>query len=145
VTQSLGDPNPLLLYDGVCGLCNRLVQFSLKRDRKRRLRFASLQSNFAAAILQRHNLAPRELDTVYFVERVGLQDELLTERSAAVIQVLREIGGSWSIAAVLLSVIPKWLRDRGYSIVARNRYRIFGKSDTCVLPQQQYRDRFLDV
>lgn len=145
MTQSSGDPNPLLLYDGVCGLCNRLVQFTLKRDRKRRLRFASLQSGFAAAILQRHNLAPRELDTVYFVEHVGLQDEVLTERSDAVIQVLREIGGFWRIAAALLRVIPKWLRDRGYSIIARNRYRIFGKNDTCVLPQEQYRDRFLDV
>lgn len=145
MTQSSGDPNPLLLYDGVCGLCNRVVQFTLKRDRKRRLRFASLQSSFAAAILQRHNLEPRELDTVYFVERVGLQDELLTERSDAVIRVLRELGGRWRVAAAVLRVIPKWLRDRGYSLVARNRYRIFGKSDTCVLPQEQYRDRFLDI
>ena len=145
MTQSSGDPNPLLLYDGVCGLCNRVVQFTLKRDRKRRLRFDSLQSSFAAAILQRHNLEPRELGTVYFVERVGLQDELLTERSDAVIRVLRELGGRWRVVAAVLRVIPKWLRDRGYELVAHNRYRIFGKSDTCVLPQEQYRDRFLDI
>jgi predicted DCC family thiol-disulfide oxidoreductase YuxK len=136
---------PILLYDGVCGLCNRLVRFSLKRDRRRRLVFASLQSNFAGAILRRHGRDPGDLDTVYLVENYGCAEERLSTRSDAVIKLFRTIGGVWSLAALLLRVVPKWLRDWGYEIIARNRYRIFGKSETCLLPEAKYRDRFLDL
>ena len=140
------DPaNPILLYDGVCGLCNRLVQFSLKRDASHRLRFASLQSDFAARILQRHGLNPRDLDTVYLVEDCGRPEERLWARSDAVNSVLRQIGGPWTVAAALLRTVPRWLRDWAYKIVARNRYRVFGRSDSCILPEAKYRDRFLDV
>ena len=136
--------NPILLYDGVCGLCSRLVKFSLKRDRKRRLRFAYLQSDFAAGLLRPHALDPNDLDTVYLIEAAGQPGERLSARSDAIIAVLRQIGGPWKAAAFLLRIVPRWIRDRGYRIVARNRYRIFGKSDTCLLPDAQYRDRFLD-
>jgi predicted DCC family thiol-disulfide oxidoreductase YuxK len=136
---------PILLYDGVCGLCNRLVRFSLKRDRKRRLFFASLQSGFAGAILRRHGKDPGDLDTFYFVENSGSAEERLSTRSDAVIKTLRTIGGMWSFAALSLRVIPRWLRDWGYGVIARNRYRIFGKSDVCLLPEAKYRDRFLDA
>src|SRR4029077_2192992 len=84
--------HPILLYDGVCGLCNRLVQFSLKRDARRCLHFASLQSDFAARILKRHALDPRDLDTVYFVEDYGRPEERLSARCDAVISVLQQIG-----------------------------------------------------
>ncbi len=136
--------NPILLYDGVCGLCNRLVQFSLKRDTNHSLRFASLQSNFAATVLQRYRLDPRDLDTVYFVADYGRPEERLSTRSDAVIAVLRHIGGAWTVVAALLRAVPSWLRDWGYKMIARNRYRIFGKSDSCLLPEARYRDRFLD-
>lgn len=137
--------NPILLYDGVCGLCNRLVQFSLERDENRRLRYASLQSDFAAKVLRRHGFDSSDLDTVYFVEECGRPEERLSMRSDAVISVLREIGGPWLFAAALLRIVPRWLRNWGYSIVARSRYRIFGKSDSCLLPKTEYRDRFLDL
>ena len=143
--MSTNPANPILLYDGVCGLCNRLVQFSLKRDADQRLRFASLQSNFAGEMLQRHGFDPRDLDTVYFVDNCGRPDERLGSRSDAVISLLRLIGGSWTVAAALLRIIPKSIRDWGYGIIARNRYRIFGKSDSCPLPAAKYRDRFLDL
>jgi predicted DCC family thiol-disulfide oxidoreductase YuxK len=139
------DPaNPILFYDGVCGLCNRLVQFCLKRDTNRRLRFASLQSDFAGQVLQRHELDPRDLDTIYVVEYSGQPEERLAARSDAVISVLRQIGGPWTVVAALLRVAPQWLRDWGYKIIARNRYRIFGRSDSCLLPEARYQDRFLD-
>ncbi len=138
-------PNPILLYDGVCGLCNRLVQFSLRRDTNRRLKFASLQSDFAAKVLQRHGLSSRDLDTVCLVEGQGQADERLSSRSDAVISVLRQIGGPWPVAAALLRIVPRWLREWGYKMIARNRYRVFGKSDTCLLPEARYRDRFLDL
>ena len=134
------DPaNPILLYDGVCGLCSRLVQFVLKRDSSRHFRFASLQSDFASRILQRHGLDPNDLDTVYLVE----PGERLTARSDAVISVLRRLGG-WGALALLLRALPKSLRDWGYDIIAHSRYRIFGKHDSCPLPEERYRDRFLD-
>ena len=138
----MADPtNPILLYDGVCGLCSRLVQFVLKRDASGHFRFASLQSDFASRILRQQGLDPDDLDTVYLVEEPG---QRLTARSDAVISVLRELGGFWRAAAVLLRALPKSLRDWGYDVVAHNRYRIFGKHDTCLLPEEKYRDRFLD-
>ena len=139
------DPGPILLYDGVCGLCNRLVQFCLRHDTNHRLRFASLQSDFAARLLGRHGLDPRDLDTVCLVEGYDRPLERLLARSDAVMAVLHEIGGLWTVVAALLRVVPRWFRDWGYKIVARNRYRIFGRSQSCVLPEAKYRDRFLDV
>jgi predicted DCC family thiol-disulfide oxidoreductase YuxK len=137
-----GNPaNPILLYDGVCGLCNRLVQFVLKRDTKAHFRFASLQSDFACRILQRHGLDPHDLDTLYFVEEPG---ERLRARSDAVIAVLRDLGGFWRAASFLLRALPTWLRDWGYRLIARHRYRAFGKYESCLLPEEKYRHRFLD-
>jgi predicted DCC family thiol-disulfide oxidoreductase YuxK len=134
---------PVLLYDGVCGLCNRLVQFSLHHDVQGRLRFAPLQSDFAARIMSRHDINPLDLDTVYFVEACGQPEERLSVRSDAIISLLRHIGGGWSVAAAMLRFLPRWFREWGYKIVARNRYRIFGRSDSCLLPEKKYQDRFL--
>ena len=133
--------NPVLLYDGVCGLCNRLVQFVLKHDHRAHFRFASLQSDYAARILQRHDFDPDDLDTVYVVQESGAR---ISARSDAVISVLRELGGFWAAVAVALRIFPKSLRDWGYGIVARHRYRVFGKYETCPLPEKKYQDRFLD-
>ena len=94
--------NPILLYDGICGLCNRLVRFVLKHDTAARFRFASLQSGYAAAILQRHGFDADDLDTVYLVSETGQ----LAARSDAVIFVLHELGGSWSEIATVLRVFP---------------------------------------
>jgi predicted DCC family thiol-disulfide oxidoreductase YuxK len=145
----LSPPNdpaaPVLLYDGVCGLCNRLVQFSLQRDVHGRLRFAALQSDFAARILSRHAINSLDLDTVYFVEACGQPEERLSARSDAIISVLCQIGGGWSVAAALLRVLPRWFHEWGYKIVARHRYRIFGRSASCLLPEKKYQDRFLDI
>jgi predicted DCC family thiol-disulfide oxidoreductase YuxK len=144
VNRATDPAHSILLYDGVCRLCSRLVRFSLKRDAKRRLHFASLQGEFAARILLRHGVSPRNEMSLYFVAREGAE-ERLSERFDAVICVLRQIGGPWSVAATLLRIVPKWLRDWGYMIVARNRYRVFGRTESCLLPEPGYRDRFLDL
>lgn len=133
--------NPVLLYDGVCGLCNRAVQFVLRHDRSARFRFASLQSAYATAILQRHGIDFDDLDTVYLV--AAGQPPLA--RSDAAISILRELGGFWTIIAAALRILPKWLRDWGYNVVARHRYRIFGRYESCPLPEENYQDRFLDT
>jgi predicted DCC family thiol-disulfide oxidoreductase YuxK len=137
--------DPIILYDGVCGLCNRLVQFLLKHDRQGRLRFASLQSDFAAKVLQRHGIDPKDLDTLHVIENYEQPGERVLQRSNAILRAGRELGGFWSISAVAASVIPRPLRDVVYRFVARNRYRVFGKYDTCMLPEPNQRSRFLDV
>ena len=137
--------HPILLYDGVCGLCNRFVQFTLHRDRNATFHFAWLQGALAASILARHSANPTDLDTVYVVVNYELPDEYLLSRSQAVLFVLGQLGGFCRPVASLLQLLPKFLRDAAYNAIARNRYRIFGRSEVCVLPNDQDRSRFLDV
>jgi len=137
--------NPIILYDGVCGLCNRLVQFVLKRDQRNRFRFASLQSPLAAQILQRFGANPADLDTVYVVLARGRPDEQLEARSDAVIVILRELGGVWGLLSSVLRALPRGFRDWGYNLVARYRYRVFGKFDSCPLPKAKDKPKFLDL
>jgi len=138
-------PNPIILYDGVCGLCNRFVQFVLKRDSKDQFRFAAVQSNFARAILERHGLNPDLLDTVYLVLDYGQPSERLLSRNDAATAVLKELGSCWRFSGKLLDLLPKKFRDWRYALVARNRYRFFGKHETCPLPNEKDRHKFLGV
>lgn len=137
------EANPIVFYDGVCGLCNRLVQFLLKRDRHARLRFASLQSEFAAQVLTRHGINPLDLDTVHLVMDYEQPEERVLNRSDAVLCASRELGGKWKVLAAVARVIPRSWRDLVYGFVARNRYRVFGKYDSCILPDPSQQNRFL--
>jgi predicted DCC family thiol-disulfide oxidoreductase YuxK len=137
--------NPIVFYDGVCGLCNRLVQFLLKHDREGRLRFASLQSDFAAKVLGRHGFDPKDLDTVHVVENYDQPDERVLQRSDAILRAGRELGGFWAASSSIAKVVPRPLRDFVYRLVATNRYRMFGKFDACMLPDANQRSKFLDV
>jgi len=136
-------PKPIVLYDGVCGLCNRLVQFILRRDRRDAFRFASLQSDLAAEILARHSMA-RDLNSVNVVLHHQQPDERILDRSDAIQFVLKELGGVWAFAVNIGNLLPRPLRDSLYDLVARNRYRIWGKYDTCQLPDPRHRAKFLD-
>ena len=140
---------PIILYDGVCGLCNRLNQFVLRRDREDIFRFASLQSPLAARILARHGANPQDLDTVYVVLNHDLTieaqpDERLLPRSDAVIFVLKHLGGIWRVFGLFFQLLPRFLPDWGYRVVARNRYRVFGRFEACMLPSAQDRSKFID-
>ena len=135
--------HPIILYDGVCGLCNRFVQFILHRDHNAVFRFASLQSGLAATILARHRANPSALDTVYVAVNYELPGEYLLSRSNAAIFVLKQLPGIGHLAALLLQLVPRFLRDAAYNVIARNRYAIFGRSEVCPLPRDQDRARFL--
>jgi predicted DCC family thiol-disulfide oxidoreductase YuxK len=142
-------PPPILLYDGVCGLCNRLVQFVLRHDRNSLFRFVSLQSALAARILARHGADPHDLDTVYVAidydpARADPGERLLV-RSEAVIFVLEQLRGIWTLLGFLMRIVPRPLRDWKYRLVARYRYRVFGRYETCPLPRREDCDRFLDL
>jgi predicted DCC family thiol-disulfide oxidoreductase YuxK len=136
--------HPIVLYDGVCGLCNRAVQFILKRDPREAFRFASLQSDFAAKILQKHGISSDALDTVYLVLHYGDPTERLLARSNAGLAVMVLLGGAWRLLALVGGVFPKLFLDFLYNLIARNRYRIFGKYESCPLPTADQRAKFLD-
>jgi predicted DCC family thiol-disulfide oxidoreductase YuxK len=137
--------NPIILYDGVCGLCNRLIRFVLKRDRNDRFRFAALQSEFAAAVLGRQGINRQSLDTMYLLLNYSQPDERLAARSDAAIQILAELGEIWRAIASILQSLPRWLRDKAYNLIARNRYQLFGKYQTCQIPDTRCRNKFLDL
>ena len=134
---------PIILYDGVCGLCNALVQFLIKRDTRGALRFASLQSDFAARVLGRHGIDAADLDTFHLVENYEQPGERVLSRGDAILRAWRELGGFWKALAAIAQFIPRALRDLLYRFIARYRYRVFGKYDTCMLPDPNQRDRFL--
>ena len=134
----------IVLYDGVCGLCNRAVQFLLKRDRLDRLQFASLQSDLAAKVLNRHGLDPKGLDTVYAVLNYGEPNETLLAKGDAFLFFSGVVGGIWSVARVV-KIIPRPVRNWLYDFVARHRYQVFGKSESCMLPDPKQRHKFLEV
>ncbi len=142
-------PHPILLYDGVCGLCNRLVRFVLRRDPAGVFRFAALQSPLAGRILARHGLDARDLNTLFVVVNAEHPDESLLPRSDAVIFILLRLGeatrGFWPITGFLLQLVPRVIRDWGYGVIARRRYRMFGRYDACPLPTEETRSRFLDL
>lgn len=142
--------HPLVLYDGVCGLCNRLVQFILKRDRRGIFLFASLQSGLAHSILKAHGEDPSSLDTFYVVvdfdpARSDGNSEQLLARSDAARFVLQQLGGIWRGLAWASLIAPRPVREWMYGAVARNRYRMFGRYDACPVPSAETRKRFLDL
>lgn len=142
--------HPVLLYDGVCGFCNRSVQFVLKRDPGGIFRFASLQSGLAQRVLARHRLNAAELNAAYVVlgydpDRPGCAGETVLSASDAVLFVARQLGGVWRLGAGMLGMLPRGLRDWAYSAFTRYRYRMFGRYEACPLPSAETRTRFLDL
>ncbi len=134
-------PERVILFDGVCGLCDQLVQWVLDHDAQGRFHFAPLQGETAAALRARHPVIPEDLDTMVVVVS-GPAGERVYLRSAAAFQVAATLGG-WLRPVSWLGVLPRFLTDLGYRIVAALRYRLFGKLDACRLPSPSERARFL--
>jgi len=134
------EPNKtlLILFDGVCNLCNGFVQFLIKRDPAGKFRFASLQSDFGRSQLIRFNLNPDLLHSVIVIEG----DNVL-QRSDAALRIVNQLGGPWKILTAL-KIFPKFLRDALYNVVARNRYKVFGKRDSCMIPTPELKARFIE-
>jgi predicted DCC family thiol-disulfide oxidoreductase YuxK len=137
-------PTTVVFYDGVCGLCNRLNQFLLRRDRQARIRFAALQSPVAKQMLSTHGLDPSDLDTVYVIADWRSPSERVLARSQAVLHATAQLGGAWRTLARIAGLVPRPLADVVYRAVARSRYSIFGQYDRCQIPPPEWRERFLD-
>lgn len=141
----MGSPDPLnssgtvvILFDGVCNLCNGFVQFIIKRDQAKKFRFASLQSDFGKAQLIRFGLNPNMLHSV-----IVIQGDKCLERSDAVLFIASQLGGPWKIFSIA-KIISRALRDAFYNLIAKRRYTIFGKQDNCMIPTPELKERFLD-
>ena len=133
----------LVLYDGVCALCSRLVQFLLSHDGRAAFDFASLQSGTGRAIVECSGGNPHQLHAFYLVANYRTPAARVMTKSRAALFVAGELGWPWKLAGVL-RVIPSPASDRGYDLVARHRYRVFGRSEQCLVPQWEFRNRFVE-
>ena len=125
----------VIFFDGVCGLCNGFVDFVIKVDKNQIFKFSPLQSEFAKAHLQESDI--KELKSV-----VLIKNGKTYRKSEAVFEVFKSLGGAWS-ALSWLRILPPALRNQGYDLVAKYRYKIFGKKETCRLPSPDERQRFI--
>lgn len=133
----MNHPDRLLLFDGVCNLCNGAVQFIIERDKEARFRFASLQSKVGEEVLRANNLRTDE-----FASFIYLRKGRTLMRSDAALNIARDLGGAWKLAYGFI-IVPRFIRDAVYNLVARNRYRWFGRKDECWLPTPELKARFV--
>jgi predicted DCC family thiol-disulfide oxidoreductase YuxK len=134
----MSQSNPLLLFDGVCNLCNSSVQFVLERNKKENIQFASLQSDFGRKMLEQVNLSPDYTSSLVLIE-----EGKPYVKSDAALRLAKHLNGLWKLASVLL-IFPKFIRNPVYNLIARNRYKWFGKKDACWIPEPKWKARFLD-
>ncbi len=132
------EETPLILFDGVCNFCNYWVSFAIKRDREKKLRFTSLQGETAKQLLPKYNINTTSLSSVIFIDK-----GIAFTQSSAAIRICKYLDGGWKLFYGLM-IIPKFIRDFFYNVIARNRYRWFGKKETCMIPMPELRERFLE-
>jgi predicted DCC family thiol-disulfide oxidoreductase YuxK len=129
--------NPVILFDGVCNLCSSSVQFILKRDKEKKFLFASLQSNYGQDLLKQLDLP---IDT--FNSFILYEERKIYTRSTAALKIFSQLKG-WRWVKIFL-IVPKFIRDGVYNLVAKNRYKWFGKKEECWVPTPELKARFLN-
>jgi predicted DCC family thiol-disulfide oxidoreductase YuxK len=128
----------IILFDGVCNLCSGSVQFIIKRDEKGIFKFASLQSSFGQQQLDRFKLNKNLLYSI-----ILLRGDQTFQRSDAALEIAKQLSGGWPLLYIF-KILPRFLRDGIYNLIARNRYRLFGKKDACWIPTPELKERFLE-
>ena len=134
---TLNTMKQVILFDGVCNFCNSAVQFIIKRDKKNRYLFAALQSEEGRKLLTAHHLPSDKVSTIILIS-----GEKVYDRSTAALKIARHLSGWWPLLYPLI-ILPAFMRDIPYNIIARNRYKWFGKKEICVIPTPELRARFL--
>lgn len=127
----------IILFDGICNLCNGAVLFVIKHDPSGKFLFASLQSDAGQELLKKYNLPVDNFNSF-----ILLQDEKVYSKSTGGLKVAQQIKGAWSWLYIFI-IIPKFIRDGVYTWIANNRYKWFGKKDACMLPTPELKARFL--
>ena len=133
----------LFLYDGVCGLCNRVNRFVLRHDSRGLFDFAPLQSRTGASLLVRHDRRADALDTFYVAAHYRSSAPVLLGKARGALFIASALGWPWKLFGVI-GVLPTGLLDAAYDLLARHRYRIFGKYDVCPIPPAEHRRRFIE-
>ncbi|MCR8644552.1 thiol-disulfide oxidoreductase DCC family protein [Paenibacillus sp. N1-5-1-14] len=136
--QSPSHPNAIVLFDGVCNMCNSIVKFTIRRDPTGKLRFASLQSDAGQRLLESYNLSTHDFNSFVLIEG----NRAYTKSSAA-LRLTRKLHLLWPCLYIGI-VIPKPIRDLIYHFVAHNRYRWFGQAESCMMPTPELKQRFLN-
>ncbi len=131
------DDQKIVVFDAECILCSANAQFVLKYDRGKHFMLAAMQGDYGSALYQKYGIDPTNPETL-----ILLYKDKLLRNSDAVLAIYEGLGWPWKLA-IVARIIPKFLRDPIYLFVARNRYRIFGKRDSCWLPTPEYQDRML--
>lgn len=128
--------HPIILFDGVCNLCNSSVQFVIKHDKKEVFQFSSLQSDFGQQILEQNGLSGINLFSLILLDKGNIYTQ-----STAVLRIAKKLGGFWSLLYAFI-IVPKFLRNGIYNWIARNRYKWFGKQEACWVPTEELKKRF---
>jgi predicted DCC family thiol-disulfide oxidoreductase YuxK len=142
----MGSPAPLtapaqhhlILFDGVCNLCNGAVSFVIRRDKNHKFKFAPLQSKVGRQYLER---LPGMAGDLYSM--ILVKNNKVFDRSDAVLEIARDLSGFWP-ALYLFKVLPRFIRNAGYGFIARNRYRFFGRKNECMVPTPELKARFIE-
>lgn len=129
--------NDVILFDGVCNLCNGAITFIIKRDKRNHYRFAALESDIGTMYLQKHEINPMETDSI-----VLIRGEKAYTKASAALRIARKMSGLWPLLYLFI-IIPKFISNTVYDYIARNRYQWFGKEESCMIPTPALRDKFL--
>ena len=129
---------PIILFDGVCNYCNSMVNFIIRQDKKKQFLFSPLQSLPARELLQKHELPVKDLDSFVLIDKGKMH-----LRSTASLNVFRKLPWYWKWTQVFW-IVPKFLRDAVYNVIAKNRYRWFGRKEKCMIPTAELKHRFLN-
>nr|WP_262482011.1 DUF393 domain-containing protein [Aquimarina agarivorans] len=129
----------MILFDGICNLCSSAIQFMIKHDKKRKFRYASLQSEIGQQLLNERNIDPKVIDSIILIE----PNKAYYFKSTAALEIAKHLSGIYPLLSVFL-FFPAKMRDPIYDFIAKNRYKWFGKKESCMIPDKEIKSLFLD-
>jgi len=138
MNQNIDLPN-IVIFDGICNFCHRAVNFIIQRDPKRQFKFAPVQSDYAQAVMRKHRVNMTGIETFVLIKN----GRCFTQTNAA-LEITKTLSGLWCLFYIF-KIVPRPTRDYVYQVFARNRYRLFGRAQSCLLPSKEIKSRFIDL
>ena len=135
--NALDYPNPVLLFDGVCNLCNNSVNFIIRHDKKNKYKFSALQNDIGNEIIEKFKIDPNKTDSIILI-----QGEKHYIKSSAALRIAKNLSGAYPLLFAFM-IIPPFIRNWVYDYIAKNRYKWYGKRDSCMIPTKELKDKFL--